>query len=508
VRVSQATAEQRAGRAGRTAPGVAIRLWHEGQTRALPPFDPPEIERTDLRRFVLDCAVWGTNDPASLPLLDQPPSAALAQAQAGLIQLGALSKSGQLTSKGKRIARIPLPVPLAASVAAAANAADAEFRAIVAMAIVDLAPKSRQLDLEIILSELQSGRFAKRGQALQQRAKAIAARLKLASGETEKSSIGRVLMDAFPDRIAMRRGAQAGSFLMANGRGVRVSEEHKLAAQKFLVIVDVIGSAAQGRVMLAASLHQAEIEEVFAEQFEKNLVLSLTEAGGMTARREKRLGALVLSTRTEPLKPSDELEEALCALVSEKGFSILPMRETHLALLGRLNWLYRTVGAPWLDFSEEILTSNTSNWLKPFLAGKTSLAEISGDELRSAVVSRLPADLIHALDDAAPVSLKLPTGRFASLKYKSDQASPVLSVRVQELFGLGTHPCINKGRTPVLIEMLSPAQRPIQMTLDLPGFWAGSWADVRKDMRGRYPKHFWPNDPANATATDRAKPRK
>jgi len=508
VKVSQATAEQRAGRAGRTEPGVAIRLWHEGQTRALPPFDPPEIERTDLRRFLLDCAVWGAKDPTSLSLLDRPASSALQQAHESLVQLGALSEAGQLTPIGKLIARIPLPVPLAAMVAAAKSKADAEFRSAVALAIVDLAPTSRELNLEIILRDLQSGRFGKRGKALLQRANAIALRPKLETNETVKPSLGSVLLDAFPDRVAMRRGAQTGSFLMANGRGVRVEEEHLLANEKFLLVVDVIGSAAQGRVMLASTLSQYEIDASLANQYEKRLVLQSTDAGAITARRETRLGALKLSTVSEPVKPSEELEDALCALVIEKGFGILPMRNEHYAMLARLDWLHRNHGEPWVDTSEEVLIANVSKWLKPFLAGKTSLAELSADELRAAIKSLLPAELANDLDNAAPTAFKLPTGRMAQLQYKNDKANPILSVRVQELFGLSIHPSVNNGRIPLLIEMLSPAQRPIQMTVDLPGFWVGSWSEVRKEMRGRYPKHFWPEDPANAAATDRAKPRK
>ncbi|MEO1700650.1 MAG: ATP-dependent helicase HrpB [Pseudomonadota bacterium] len=508
VRVSRATAQQRAGRAGRTAPGVAIRLWHEGQMRALAPFDPPEIERTDLRRLLIDMTLWGVSDLATLPLLDQPPAATLKEAYDSLIRLGALDRKRQLTGLGKKIAQIALPVPLAAMISAATSASDAVYRAKVAFTIADLASTSRELDLEAMVRDLQKGRFGKRGHAVSQRALKLAGSLNLPKKDDAIGTVGQVLMDAFPDRVAMRRGAQAGSFLMANGRGVQVNEEHPLATEKFLLIVDVTGSAAKGRVTLAAPLAQRDIQQALAKQLEEIVALKPTENGGLSARREIRLGALTLSSTPEPIAPGEELEEALCGLVMSRGLGLLSLKDIHQALCARLNWLHRHQGAPWPDFSEDALLSTIHKWLKPFLAGKTSLAQLSSDELRAALLSRLPADLQFGVEKAAPETFQLPTGRVVRLRYELERANPVLSARVQELFGLNVHPSILNGSIPLRIEMLSPAQRPIQMTLDLPGFWAGSWADVRKEMRGRYPKHVWPEDPANASATDRAKPRK
>ncbi|MEO0542337.1 MAG: ATP-dependent helicase HrpB [Pseudomonadota bacterium] len=508
VRVSQATAEQRAGRAGRTAPGMAVRLWHEGQTRALRPFDPPEIERTDLRQFVLDCALWGASDPMALPLLDKPPPAALALARDSLVQLGALTEHGSLTDLGKQIARIALPVPLAAMVSAATNKADAEFRATVALIIIDLAPTRRETDAETILRDLENGHFGKRGQAIRQRAKALAGRLTFSNGHGEHATIGRVLLDAFPDRIAIRRDGQTGTYLMANGRGVRLEKEHRLTVEKFLVVIDVIGSAAQGRIVLAVAVTQADIEQAFAGRLEEKLVVKPTETGGLVARREKCWGAIALSSKPEKLNPGDELEDALCALVVSQGLGVLPFGDRHFDLLARLNWLNRHMGEHWIDFSDETLAAQAPIWLKPYMVGKTALSQLSEGELESALLARLPVDLPPALEDIAPSTYPLPTGRRAVLRYDIEKANPILSVRVQELFGLKAHPHINNGRTPLLIEMLSPAQRPIQMTLDLTGFWEGSWADVRKEMRGRYPKHVWPDDPASSEPTTRAKPRK
>ncbi|MEM9999870.1 MAG: ATP-dependent helicase HrpB [Pseudomonadota bacterium] len=507
VRVSKATADQRAGRAGRTGPGTAIRLWHEGQTRTLRPFDPPEILRTDLSRFMLDAASWGTSKPGQLPLLDLPPEAALAQARENLVNLGALNEQGQLTGKGKQIAAMPLPVNLAAMVSAAPDSENAFQRALLALAITHVATTTREIDLETIMQDLETGGLKKRRKPLAQRARRIVSHLELPENDKNPQSIGRMLLDAYPDRVAMRRGAQAGDFLMANGRGVAVDEHHRLAAERFIIVADLTGKAARSRMLLGASLTLNELEEGLGTLIEEATTVTIGPNGDLNAFRQRRLQALVLSSQLMKLAPGPEIEAALSQWVADKGLDLLPFDDSHLRLLNRLRWLHRQVGAPWPDFDAPVLLEDIDQWLRPYLAGKTALSQLTAAELTAALLGRIDYELHVQIDTLAPAHFLLPTKRQAQLSYDPHKPQPILSVRVQELYGLATHPTVNGGATPLLIELLSPAQRPIQTTNDLPGFWDGSWADVRKEMRGRYPKHVWPENPRAEAPTMRAKPR-
>ncbi|MEM1376911.1 MAG: ATP-dependent helicase HrpB [Pseudomonadota bacterium] len=507
VRVSKANADQRAGRAGRTGPGVAIRLWHEGQNAALRPFDPPEIFQTDLTQYVLSSALWGASSLSELPLLDPPPAPTLAQATEKLRALGALYDGGQITEAGKQIASIPLPVELASMVLAAGSVEDALSRAELALVIVDVASQSRDVDIEAIYRDYKIGQLGKLGHAIANRAMRIVETLKLPNSETDNFSVGRALLDAYALRFAKRRSNQDSTFLMANGRGAFLDEAEKLASEEWLVVVDTVGKAQQARILTAARVTKSEVEDALANRIESITRLSKSSGCKLTAIEERKIGAIVLSSKSVPAPEGEALELALCSMVEELGVDALNAGEAHLDLISRLQWLQHHHGDPWPSFDADTLKSDVHRWLRPFLAGKTSLEQLTSDELTYALLSRLPPEAQSQVDVLAPTVVELPTGRFAKLQYDVDRPNPVLSVRVQELYGLRTHPSVNAGQTPLFVELLSPANRPIQGTLDLPNFWTGSWADVRKDMRGRYPKHFWPEHPESAEPTTRAKPR-
>ncbi|MEL6437440.1 MAG: ATP-dependent helicase HrpB, partial [Pseudomonadota bacterium] len=515
VRVSQATADQRAGRAGRTEPGIAIRLWHEGQTRSLRPHDVPEILRTDLSRFYLDALAWGARNPSDLPLLDAPPPGALAEARKRLQTLGLCDEKLGLTTQGASVRAIALPVALAASVSCAQTREDATLRALVGLCVTDIAPRSREIDLDAILRDLlgaRSGHHRNDGHLIAQ-AKRIATNLDLPGKAQIKvlaASAGPALLDAYPDRVAKRRGAEPGTFLMANGRAAQLAEDHPLASEAFLVVADLTGRAAAPRITAAAAITEAQIRERLGHIItEVSAINEKPDGGGLEGFEETRLGALILSRRPLTINPGPALTAALGDNVRRKGIGVLPFTDEHRRLISRMQWLHVNADAEtWPDMSDETLAAEAEAWLAPYLVGKTTLKALTGQELTSALLMRVGASRTHEIDRLAPSSIPLPTGRNARLSYDASDQPPKLSVRVQELFGLKTHPAINNGKTPIVVEVLSPAQRPIQTTLDLAGFWSGSWADVRRDMRGRYPRHEWPQDPANATPTARAKTRK
>lgn len=502
VRVSRASADQRAGRAGRTAPGIALRLWRAEQTAALPAFTPPEILDADLSGLLLDCAAFGVADPASLAFLDPPPPGALAEARALLGRLGALDGAGRLTPEGAAMRKLALPVRLAHMVSVAAQHGHGQAAADLAVLLSERGLGGSGVDLDERLQRFRRERGTRAEQA-----RSLAARLANAAGGGKAAAApqaGALLIHAWPDRIARARGA-FGRFVLANGRGGVLAPEERLAGAAYLVVADLQGRAENARIASAAAITEEEIFDALGSDIEESIESGFDrERGALRQRKVRRLGAIVFSAQAMPPPSGAEADRALIEAVRANGLSLLPWDKETEALRGRLGWLHHAKGGSWPDMSDEALIMGLEDWLQPFLTGESSLAKLKPAALREGLASLVPHEYQRRLKTFAPTHYDAPSGSHVPIRYEAE--GPVLAIRVQELFGLKTHPSIAQG-IPLKLELLSPAHRPIQTTLDLPGFWAGSWADVRADMRGRYPKHVWPEDPANAAATHRAKPR-
>ncbi|MBB2972119.1 ATP-dependent helicase HrpB [Mesorhizobium sp. RMAD-H1] len=503
VRASRAAVDQRAGRAGRTEPGIAIRLWHSGQTAALPPFTPPEILEADLSGLVLDCAAWGVADPATLAFLDPPPAPALAEARTLLKRLGAFDGDGRLTADGEAMRALALPARLAHMIVAAARRGEAGRAAELAVLLTERGLGGNDVDLDVRLSRFRSDRSDRA-----QRARGLAKRLasavpSVSSGEI--SSAGRLLLDAYPDRIAKARGA-AGQYLLANGRGGEVDPALPLSRAPWLIVADLTGRAERARILAAAEVSEEEIRAVLGPRVESGRqIVYDPEKNALRAREATRIGAIALSEKQLPAPTGEEADRGVIEAVRRHGLAILPWSKEAQTLRRRLGWLHRGLGDPWPSMEDDHLMAALEDWLLPFLTGEARLDRIPPSALANGLRSLVPYDLQRRIDALAPTHFEVPTGSHIPIRYDAEE--PVIAVRVQELFGLAAHPAIADGKVPLLLELLSPAHRPIQITRDLPGFWRGSWADVRADMRGRYPRHVWPEDPLAADPTRRAKPR-
>jgi ATP-dependent helicase HrpB len=318
--------------------------------------------------------------------------------------------------------------------------------------------------------------------------------------------VGALLALAYPDRIAKNRRA-GGAFLLANGRGGSVDPASPLTREPFLVVAELTGAAAAGRIVLAAPIDAAEIEARFAGRIEDRSEISFDAASAsLRARRRQRLGALVLSEQTRPVAPDSESARLLAEGIARLGIGKLPWTKAQLQLRNRVKFLRHAEGDEWPDLSDASLAGSASVWLAPFLTGRTALSQIDADDLTAALDALIPWNMRKRLDAEAPTHFTAPSGSHVPIDYEAEEG-PKLAIRVQEMFGLAVHPTIAGGRVPLLIELLSPAHRPVQVTRDLPGFWRGSYKDVKTELRGRYPRHPWPDDPLKAPATRRAKPR-
>lgn len=497
VRVSRASADQRAGRAGRTEPGVAIRLWRAEQTAALPRFTPPEILQAELSGLVLDCAAWGVADPAALAFLDPPPDPALREAVSLLRDLGALDADGRLTHAGKAMRRLALPARLAHMVTSASTAADASRAAHLAVLLTERGLGGNSVDIDRRLQNFMSDRGTRAKSA-----KALAGRLRQnqrnGSPEQGSAGTGELLLSAYPDRVAHARG-QPGHFVLANGRGAVLDPAESLAAEKFLVVADLQGRAANARIVSAAAISEDAVRTVLGDRVEQHIDLFFDRnSARVRARRTRSLGSITLSKESLPVPSGEAVNTVLMSALHEFGLDLLPWSERSAALRGRLSWLHLVLDAPWPEMSDEALLGDLENWLLPFLTGEPAFDRLKQGGLHDALMSRLPYELRAQIDRLAPSTFTTPDGNELPIRYTDRSA--VLSVRAQQLYGLDTHPMLAGGKVPIVVELLSPARRPVQTTTDLPGFWRGSWADVRSEMRGRYPKHDWPADPATARA--------
>jgi ATP-dependent helicase HrpB len=506
VRVSRAAADQRRGRAGRIEPGVCYRLWDEPQTAALEPFARPEILAADLSSFALDLAAWG-GGADQLAFLDPPPRAALTEAKALLAALGAIDSDGRITAEGKLLRRLPLPPRLARMVVDAGAKGHALPAAEIATLIGERGLGGDDVDLRGRLNALRRDRSprARDARAMAQRWAEIAS-APSPQGERELS-VGALLALAYPERIAKNRGGGAGAFLLANGRGANIDPASALAREPFLAVAELAGTAAQGRILSAAPITLAEIEARFSDRIAAREEIAFDAASAsLRGRRSRRLGAIALAEQPTPVVADDATAQTLAAGIAGLGIGRLPWTKSLQQWRDRVTFLRLSEGEEWPDLSDTALAQTVNAWLASMLAAKTALGDISADELNTAVRALLPWPLQRRLDAEAPTHFAAPTGSQVAIDYEAE-GGPKIAIRVQELFGLDRHPAIAGGKVPLLIELLSPAHRPVQMTRDLPGFWRGSYAAVRAEMRGRYPKHPWPEDPIAAPATRRAKPR-
>ena len=515
VRVSRAAADQRRGRAGRTGPGVCYRLWDEGETRSLEPFLRPEILSADLSSLVLDLAQWGVADPDQLTFLDPPPRPALAEAKSLLRALGALDDDGRITAEGKALNRLPLPPRLARMVVDAAREGAGPLAAEIAVLVTERGLGGDDVDLVHRLDRLRGDRSrrAEDARAMARRwADAVAPARSAAPSRNDGQpnnapSVGSILALAYPDRVARNRGGSGGAFLLASGRGAQVDPASALAREPYLAVAEIIGSAAQGRIVLAAAIAPAEIEARFADRIEAREEVAFDPpSASLRGRRLRRLGAIALAEQPIAVQASADAARTLAAGLAKAGLGRLPWTKALAQWRDRVRFLRRSEGEEWPDLSDAALAERIDDWLTPTLMDKTALAHLGADELAAALAGLLPHRLRRRLDTEAPTHFEAPSGSQVPIDYEAPEG-PKLSIRVQELFGLARHPAIAGGRVPLVIELLSPAHRPVQVTRDLPGFWRGSYAAVRSEMRGRYPRHPWPDDPMSAPATRRAKPR-
>lgn len=503
VRVSKASADQRAGRAGRTQAGVAIRLWRAEQTAALPAFTPPEILEADLSGLLLDCAAFGVADPATLAFLDPPPAPALNEARVLLRALHAIDEAGRLTEAGASMRKLALPVRLAHMVAEAAKSGHAGEAAMLAVLLTERGLGGDGADLERRLMRFR-GERSPRATAARQLAERLARQVG-GTKHSEAASAGPLLIHAWPDRVAKARG-ERGRFVLANGSGAMLDAADPLAGEPFLVVADLHGKAQNARIAAAAAIGEDDIRAALADRIETRRQTSFDrERRAVRVRETVRLGAITLAERMLPAPSGADADKAILDALREHGLSLLSWGKEAETLRQRLSWLHRGLGSPLPDMSDTALLEHLDDWLLPFLSGAASFAAIDSGAISAGLASLVPHDLQRKIDTLAPTHFDAPSGSHVPIRY--DGEWPVLAIRVQELFGLDRHPSIANGTVPLTLELLSPAHRPIQTTRDLPGFWRGSWADVRADMRGRYPKHVWPENPLLAAATARAKPR-
>lgn len=506
VRASRAAVDQRRGRAGRTEPGVCYRLWDEPQTASLAAYTQPEILSADLSSLVLDLAQWGVSDPSTLSFLDPPPQPAWKEARDLLRELDALDADGRLTDEGRRLRALALPPRLARMIVDAADHGAAAQAADIAAILTERGLGGDSVDLEVRLDQFRRDR-SPRAQSARDLVRRWAQQVSSASAPAGEADIstGLMLAFAFPDRVARNRGN--GSFVLANGRGAAVDPTSSLARVPYIAVGELTGTAASGRILLAAPLAIEDIERHFAAHIEAKDEVSFDHgAMALRARRKRKLHAITMADAPVALTPSEETARIFAEGICAAGLDRLPWSKAARQWRDRVAFLRKAEGDSWPDLSDAGLAERREEWLVPLLADKTSLKDASPGDVSDAVMALLPWDLRARLDREAPTHFEAPTGTMLAIDYEAEQG-PTIAVRLQELFGLNVHPSIARGAVPLVLELLSPAQRPVQVTRDLPGFWRGSYAAVRTDLRGRYPRHPWPDDPAHAEPTRRAKPR-
>lgn len=506
VRVSRAAADQRRGRAGRLGPGIGYRLWTEASDRALIAHTAPEIVDADLAPLALELASWGA-EAQRLTWLDPPPAAAMSQGRDLLQRLGALDDKGTITHEGRRMARLGVHPRLAHMLWRGKDlglgALAADLAALLGERDV-MRGSERDVDLRHRVDLLRSRNRAAQpvAQVAQHWRRQLG--IKQDASEAPSDKIGLLVALAYPDRIAQRRAGTRGQFRLANGRGATLPETDALAGHDFLAIAAVDGAGANARVFLAAPLAEADIRRGFAEQIRETEIVGWDpREETVIARKQRRLGDLVLDDAA--IGGAHDTTPAMIEGIRTLGLAALPWSKEARSLQTRTAFLRKVAGEEWPDLSDAALTATLEDWLAPYLSGITRRAHLERIDLLAALRARLSWEQQKRLDHDAPTHVTVPTGSRIPIDYSGE--TPVLAVRLQEMFGLAQTPAIAGGRVPLLLHLLSPAHRPMQVTKDLAGFWAGSYKDVRRDMRGQYPKHYWPDDPLQAAPTRRAKPR-
>ncbi|HEX6317083.1 MAG TPA: ATP-dependent helicase HrpB [Gemmatimonadaceae bacterium] len=515
LRVSRASADQRRGRAGRTAPGTCYRLWSAGEDATLLPFAPPEIIEGDLAPLALDLAVAGIVDPEQLRWLDAPPAGGFAQARELLRELDAIDGAGRPTAHGRAMSTFGMHPRLSHMLLRAAELGHATLACQVAAILVERDPLRglRDVvgaDLRARVDALQNPRalpLADQG-ALRRaadQARRWRARLPDDGGVVDLDALGRVVALAFPDRVAKRRPGPQPRYVLRNGSGATVSAGDALSREAFMVVAESDGRVPESAVWLAAAMTADDVMADFGAQIEEIQAVEWNAGSGIEASIERRLGAIVLSRNVlnhpDPALVADALAEA----IGKDGLSLLPWTEAATALRQRLAFLHAH-DPSWPDMSDAALLQSLIPALRPMLSRARSVRELHRVDIAPALRDLLTWQQRRDLDELAPSHFEAPTGTRVPIDY-SDPRAPGVSIRLQELFGVPSTPALLNGRVALTLHLLSPAHRPVQVTRDLAGFWRSSYYDVRKDMKSRYPKHPWPDDPLAATPTKRIKPR-
>lgn len=509
-RASRAAATQRAGRAARQAPGIALRLWEEAANASLLAHDPPEILEADLSSLLLTSLLWGESDPRRLPFLDAPPDAALGEARNRLMSLGALDEDGRVTEHGRSIAALPLEPRLAHMLLESRDHGFGAAAADVAVLLTERGLGGNDPDLELRWRRWRSDR-SPRAQAARKLAARWCARLHLPEGvgvakggSDHGEELAKALALAFPDRLSRRRDSSGESWQSVGGRGFRLDRASSLASSPWLAVGEVAGHASGARILSAATIDEQTVVSLFADRLETRHDGEFDPAtGSVTPTRSRRLGSIRLSSGPDPSPDPLAIQQALLEGVREHGLDLLPWDERSRQLRERSAFAER-FDASLSSIDDATLLNRADEWLLPLLAGKRKLGDIAPATLTNALEGLIGYGALRQIDRIAPAEFVSPAGSRHAIDYAAP-AGPTVEVRAQALFGLAIHPMIAGGKVPLILAITSPAGRPIQTTKDLPGFWTGSWRDVVKDMRGRYPKHPWPDDPASAAPTLRTK---
>ncbi len=500
VRVSQAAADQRRGRAGRLAPGICYRLWAEGQTRSFAPFATPEIREADLSPLLLTCAAMGTRAPQDLSFLDPPPDAALSEARKLLEGLDALDAKGRITPTGQQIAARPLPPRLAHMLIEAECIGAGSQASLLALLLTERGLGGQSSDIDERLHHLRGDTSARARTAKAQ------ARQWTKDDRSADISSGQLLAFAYPERLALARKDQPCMFLLANGKGAIADKTDPLSRQNCLVVAEIQGHETRPKILLAAVYDKADIEKDFAAKIIKEDTAVFDKSSKrVRMRRLTRYGALVLREETKPASGAAAVA-ALMEGITSYGLQKFLDDKNAMALVARLAFLKSNDAENWPLMSVQMLEQNLNDWLAPFIPDASAFEDISPAAVEAALMGLVPSATGLQLKKLAPTHFQMPTGDTVPIDYQRE-GGPAAAMRVQQLFGLTQHPSLMNGKVPLTLELLSPAHRPIQTTKDLPSFWAGSWADVRRELRGRYPRHEWPENPATAKPTARAKPR-
>jgi ATP-dependent helicase HrpB len=487
---------------------VCYRLWPEEQQRGLLPFTPPEILDADLAPLALELALWGAND-ATLPWLTPPPAASLATARALLVDLGALDSAGAITPHGRAMARLGQHPRLAHLVLKGRELGQGRIAALLAAILSErdflrLPPNQRDVDLRHRVDIALSGKRDGALRLIQEQARRLMPR-GAESGRPDVSMTGALLALAYPDRIGRRRPG-TNRYLLSGGRGAALPEGDLMASEEFLVVADLDGSSQDSRVFLAAPIALTEIEELFAEQIVDEEALQWNEREGVVlARRRRRLGALLLEDKPLAKPDADKLRAAMIEGIRQLGLAALSWSDDLAKWRERVAFL-RTLDEGWPDLSDAALLASLDTWLGPFLDGVSRRSHLPRIDLAAALKSLVPWDRQRELDRLAPTHVEVPSGSRVPIDY-GNPAEPTLSVRLQEMFGLVDTPRVGGGKVPLTIHLLSPARRPVQVTRDLASFWANGYKAVKAELKGRYPRHYWPDDPLIAEPTARVRPR-